>query len=541
MLTVHQLSKTFGVQSFGFQPLLKDITFSINPGERAGLVGPNGSGKTTLLRIIVGEEQADGGHVSATGVRLGYLAQGSTLDPALTLHQVVATAAGDLQQLEEEVQRLAAALSAAPRDNALQAAYDRALQRMATIDPRRAPALLAALGLDSVPGDRTVGQLSGGQKTRLSLALVLLQEPDLLLLDEPTNHLDIEMLEWLEQWLVSFPGGALLVSHDRTFLDRTVSKILALDPHTRALHEYAGNYTDYIQQVQRQQERQWDAFRDQQYEIRRMRQDIARIKQQAQRTEGSTNNDQLRRYAKKVARKAKTRESRLERYVNAGERVEKPARSWQMKLDFQEPQHVGQDVLVLDELSVGYDPDDPLLAGLNLVVRGGQRVVLTGANGSGKTTLLRTIAGQLTPLAGRLRLGSGVKLGYMSQEQKLLDPHLSALQMLQRVAPLNETDARSFLHFFLFAGDDSLRTSADLSFGERARLALALLVARGSNFLLLDEPINHLDIPSRSRFEEALAQYEGTVVAVVHDRYFIDAFATDVWFIRGSHIEHTIR
>lgn len=272
-----------------------------------------------------------------------------------------------------------------------------------------------------------------------------------------------------------------------------------------------------------------------------MRQDIARIKEQARRTEGATKNDQLRRYAKKVAKKATSREKKLERFLDSEERVEKPARSWQMKLELGRPEHVGQQVLVLEELAVGYPGQRPLLADVNLTVQGGQRIVLTGPNGSGKTTLLRTIAGMLRPVAGHVRLGASVKMGVMTQEQRLLDPALSALETIQGAAPLTETDARSFLHYFLFSDDEPLKPIAELSYGERARLALALLVAQGCNFLLLDEPINHLDIPSRSRFEEALAQFEGTTLAVVHDRAFIERFASDVWLVEGQRIRRQIR
>lgn len=368
MLTVHQLSKTYGVQ-----PLFKEITFSVNQNERVGLVGPNGCGKSTLLRIIAGKERPDNGHVAiGTETRVGYLAQGFALDPARTLRQVVASATGDARQLEEDVQQLAVALAAQPDDAELQAAYDRALQRLSTLIPGRVPLLLEKFGLDM---EEPVRHLSGGQKTRLALALVLLKEPRLLLLDEPTNHLDVAMLEWLEEWLNSYTGGVLLVSHDRTFLDRTVNKIIAMGSHSATARESTGNYGDFLEESLRERERQWDAYRDQQDEIRRMRQDIARIKQQAQRKETATTNDQLRRYAKKVARKAKSRETRLQRYLEDSERVGKPTRSWKMKLDFQEPQHVGQDVLRLESLAAGYDVQNPLLEHINLDIPGGRRVV----------------------------------------------------------------------------------------------------------------------------------------------------------------------
>jgi ATP-binding cassette subfamily F protein 3 len=230
--------------------------------------------------------------------------------------------------------------------------------------------------------------------------------------------------------------------------------------------------------------------------------------------------------------RAKAIEHRIEKLLTE-DRLEKPRMGWQMKLDFGEVPASGQDVLALEDLAVGYG-DVPLLSGLNGVVRHGTRLALVGPNGSGKTTLLRTIAGRLPPLAGRARLGANVHLGYMAQEQELLPPDLNALEFIRRRASLSETDARSFLHYYLFAGDDVFVRVGDLSFGERARLALAGLVVEGCNFLMLDEPINHLDLPSRARFEQALAGFDGTVVAVVHDRYFIEGFATELWEVDGG-------
>ncbi len=542
MLTAHHLCKSYSIS-----PILKDVSFSINPAERVGLIGPNGCGKTTLLRILAGQETPDEGVVTAPpSLRIGYLQQGFAAGDHATLGDLIRQAVGDPQAAEAEVARLASALSAQPDRQDLQTAYDAALQRLQVIaqgDTGQAEGILKALGLSAIPQGQLAATLSGGQKTRLALALVLLGRPQLLLLDEPTNHLDIEMLEWLETWLQSYPGAALIVSHDRTFLDHTVSRVLDLDPETHMLREYTGNYSAYLEQYLAGRQRQMAAYRDQEYEIRRIKQDIARAKQQSLKVELSTTPRQpgVRRIAKKVARKALSREKKLDRYLESDERVEKVRESWQMKADifsaeFGAAPRSGQDVLTLENLAVGYPGCAPLLEGVNLYVRAGRRVAITGPNGAGKTSLVRTIAGSLPPVAGSLRLGANTRLGYMAQEQELVDPARSALEIIQSAAPLNDTEARAFLHYFLFTGDDPLRPARELSFGERARLSLAALVAQGCNFLLLDEPINHLDIPSRARFEQALAQFDGTVLAVVHDRYFIERFADEMWVVAAGSV-----
>jgi len=532
MLSAHQITITYGIHT-----VLQDITFSISDGERIGLIGPNGCGKSTLLRILSGQEKPDSGSVAHTrpGLRIGYLPQGFELDPAITLAEACAPTSA--YNAEAEFIELAAALAASPADQTLQQAYDVALQAMegANLPPVN---LLAPLGLAGIAPEMRVGNLSGGQKTRLMLARLLLTEPNLLLLDEPTNHLDIGMLEWLEGWLGSFPGAALIVSHDRAFLDNTVSRILDLDPETHCLHAYPGNYSSYLEQFLAAREKQWDEYRDQVAEIRRIQQDIARTKQQSLQVEQSTTPRQphVRRIAKKVAVKALAREKKLECFLESDDIVEKPKPSWQLKLDFAAPGHQSRDILVTENLSIGYPGHAPLLENIRLQIQAGQRIALTGQNGCGKTTLLRTIAGKLPPLSGSVRLGASVKLGYMTQEQEHLDLRKSPLETIQSAGVFTQTEARHFLHYFLFAGDDPLRPCGEMSYGERARLELALLVAQGCTFLLLDEPVNHLDIPSRARFEQALAKYTGTVLAVIHDRYFIEQFATQTWVVEAGRI-----
>ena len=544
MLTAHHIHKTYGIQ-----PILQDISFSISDAgtrhEHIGLIGPNGCGKTTLMRILAGIEQPDSGMVASTRshLRIGYLAQGMDFAPGQTLHSALGLATVSEAELEAEITSLAQAISTNPNDTALQASYDSALATLSTFHSPLST-VLAPLGLADLPRDTPVSHLSGGQKTRLMLARVLFEEPHLLLLDEPTNHLDIEMLEWLEDWLDRFQGAALIVSHDRAFLDNTVTTIFELNPSTHRLQSYPGNYGDYLEQKLTEREKQTQAYQDQQDEIAQLRSAAAHIRGLTKMKKGgkADGGDKFakgffgNRATKNVAGRAKHIEARIEKLLTE-DRIEKPKQNWQIKLDFGAPAHQSKDVLVTEGLSIGYTPDRPLLENLDLHIRAGQRIALTGPNGAGKTTLIRTIARKLLPLAGRLRLGTTVKVGYMSQEQELLDPAFTALQTIQSAAPFNETEARNFLHYFLFKGDDALRPSASLSFGERARLQLGTLVAQGYTFLLLDEPINHLDIPSRARFEEALANFKGTILAVVHDRYFIERFASAVWNVRDGKIE----
>ena len=539
MLTAHHIHKTYGIQ-----PILQDISFSVSNRERIGLIGPNGCGKTTLMRILAGIEQPDSGTVASTrpGLRIGYLAQGMDFEPDQTLQTALSLHPVPRAELEAEIASLALALTSNPDNIILHDKYDSTLHQLSAVSSQPS-VVLGPLGLADISLDTPIAHLSGGQKTRLMLARVLLEEPHLLLLDEPTNHLDIEMLEWLEDWLNRFQGAALIVSHDRAFLDNTVTSILELDPKTQTTKSYPGNYTEYLDLKEKEYEKQYDEYNDQISELRKLHNAARHLRRIAQFKKGgkTDNNDK---FAKgffgdrttHTARRALRIEKRIEKTLDE-DRKEKPIPGWQMKLDFGASTHQSKDVLLSESLSIGYAPDNPLLENLNLHIRAGQRIALTGPNGTGKTTLIRTIAGKLNPLAGSLRLGQTVKFGYMAQEQELLDPNLNPLQNIREVAALGETDARNFLHYFLFKGDAVLRKAAELSFGERARLQLAVLVAQGCTFLILDEPINHLDIPSRARFEEALTNFKGTILAVVHDRYFIERFASEVWNVRDGRIE----
>lgn len=550
MLNVHHISKSFGIDT-----VLNDITFSLSPGDRVGLVGPNGCGKTTLLRILMGLENADSGSFSVDppGLRVGYLAQGfdsaRVEDVQFTIGAYIEQASGDLTSLADQVDRLAQQLSSSPDRQDLPAQYDAALAKLSAAVETSAGSkeILAALGLDNFAPDTPVAYLSGGQKTRLALAGVLISGPELLLLDEPTNHLDIAMLEWLEGWLArpttkTTIQAVLFVSHDRAFLDQVATAIYEIDLNTHQLRQYTGNYTAYLDQKLAEREKQKQAYADQQEEIERLTVSMRQVMDKARFRKGgkADSGDKFAKgffanRSKGTIRRAKQIEARIDR-LKTDERVDKPGLSWQMKLDFGEVETGSKDILLTEDLAVGYD-GQPLLEGLNLHLRSGDRVALTGENGSGKTTLLRTLTGVIPPISGSFQIGPSVRVGVMTQEQEDLDPSLDAFETVRREGALTETEARSFLHYFLFAGDDVFVPVGKLSYGERARLSLARLVARGCTLLLLDEPINHLDIPSRARFEQALAAYRGTVLAVVHDRYFIDGFATALWQIDGRGVK----
>ena len=529
MLTVSNL--TVGR---GFRDLFTNFSFSVGAGERVAILGPNGSGKSTLMECIAGRLTPRSGSVTRNpqALAVGYLQQShDAVDRAATVGEFLES---DLA-LEEQLAATAARLATSPADPQAEAAYTAALERLSATQAAAGTPALADWSLDDLDPAMPVRELSGGQRQKLALARLLAERPDFLLLDEPTNHLDAGALDRLAEVLLRFRGGVLLVSHDRAFLDQVATGILAIDPASGTLTRYAGNYSAHAQQRSRERERQRALFRTEQAVMARMRQDIVRTREQARQVERSTTPraPNVRRLAKKVARKAGSREKKLERYRNDPARAQRPTDGWRVKVEFGEAAG-GNRALALERLAIGYGGRPPLLEEVTVDLGRRERVALQGPNGSGKTTLLRTLAGDLQPAAGRLRTSAAAVIGYMAQEQETLDSSSTALETIRAECAMSETDARSFLHFFLFSGDDPLRPIAELSFGERARLSLALLVARGATVLLLDEPLNHLDLDSRERFETALGGFSGAVVVASHDRYFVERFASTVWELRPA-------
>lgn len=531
MLQVSNLNKSYGVQS-----ILKDINFTIQGNDRVGLVGANGCGKSTLLDILTGKLPADSGIVALEkGKILGYLPQKTHLEGDISIQSHLENGIPGLVEAQQMMEEASDRLKAG--DSEALVVYGEAASQFEALGGYqfefKAQAILAGLGLPYFGLDRPMSQLSGGEAMRVHLAGLLLAEPHILFLDEPTNHLDIEALEWLEGFLKTYQGAVLLVSHDRVFLDAIVDRVLEIDEDTHTLREYAGNYSGYARQKELELQKLVAAWQDQQAEIKHLRTDAQRTAEQARHSELVTRDSTLRRYAKKVAKKAKAKEKRLECYLDSDERVEKPEEKWRLRVNFDEGAHQSQLVMAARSLGHAYQ-SGWLFQDLDLNIQQGDRIALIGPNGCGKSTLLKCLLGEIQPSTGSVRIGNSTKIGYMPQQQETLPPEKTPIEIIQAIAPMNQSEVHHFLHYFLFEEEQARLPSSLLSFGQRARLLLAKLVASGSNCLVLDEPVNHLDIPSREQFERALEMFKGTVLVVAHDRAFIQRTADIIWKLKNG-------
>ncbi len=519
------LSASHLAKAYGAQDVFHDISLAVAHQSRAALVGPNGVGKSTLLTILAGRERPDrGGIQRARGLRIGYLPQDGQeileagTRPAQPVWDFCLEAFGGLRQAEEKLARLEAAMGDPRTTEEALAAYG-PLQELFERQggyayPGRLRQVLRGLGIGADLWDRRLSELSGGERSRVGLARLLLEDPDLLLLDEPTNHLDLDGIEWLETWLRDWSGTALIVSHDRYFLDRCVNLVWELS--AGGLATYHGDYTAYVRQ-----QRERDLDRERTYAA-----------QQAYR---SRQEDYIRRnLAGQNTRQAKGRRKRLERFLEQ-EAIDRPDSIVGPSIELTASRRGGETILKTSGLVIGHPSDGtPMLAIPDLTLDRGECVALLGPNGAGKTSLLRTLVGEAEPSAGEVRMGAGIRNGYLSQTETDLDPGMGVLATLQQVAEKKkEGELRSWLARFGLAADAE-KTVAQLSGGERRRLALARLALTGANLLLLDEPTNNLDLLTQEALQSALQAFPETVLLATHDRYLAEALATQVWSISAG-------
>ena len=510
ILACHGINKAFGEEI-----IVKDGSFHIEDHEKAALVGPNGAGKSTIFKIIAGELPSDGGSVILTkGKTMGYLAQHQDMNTDRSIYEEVRTAKADIIAMEQKIRQLELEMKDLSGDsledhmdsyNRLTAAFER---ENGYAYESELTGVLKGLGFQEEEFTKPVNTLSGGQKTRVSLGKLLLTKPDILLLDEPTNHLDLNSITWLETYILNYPGAVLIVSHDRYFLNRIVTKVIEIE--NGELMTYSGNYTDYSQKKQQIREARIKEYLNQQQEIKHQEAVIEKLR--------SFNRE-------KSIKRAESREKILEKIKP----VEKPIetnKDFQLKL---EPATIsGNDVLTVEHLSKAFPPQT-LFSDISFEIKRGEHVAIIGDNGTGKTTLLKILNQVLPADNGTFTLGTNVQIGYYDQEHHVLHMEKTIFEEISDDYPtLTNTQIRNMLAAFLFTGDDVFKRISDLSGGERGRVSLAKLMLSEANFLILDEPTNHLDITSKEILEKALNNYTGTLLYVSHDRYFINQTATRI-------------
>lgn len=501
VLKINGLSKSFGIKT-----VFENVSFEVRSGERIGLVGANGAGKTTLLRCLMGQEDYDKGSVSTSpGAVIGYLRQDFNYE-SQTLREEMELAWKDVLYYKDKLAELARKLETS-HDEELVAAYGRTEERFEYLGGYDYEAttrkILTGLGFSDADWDRDIHGFSGGQKVRINLAAAFVRHPDFLFLDEPTNHLDMGMLEWLEEYLRSYRGGILMVSHDRYFLDATTTGIIDLENHQT--HTYRGNYTQFTKVKALNEEAQERAYEKQQEHIRETEEYIRKYK------------------AGIKAKQARGRQSQLDRL----ERIEKPIHRQSLHFQFEKPAECAEKVLDVMHVTSSYG-EHVIFKDLTMHIKKGESVGLIGPNGAGKSTLLKLIVGDKRADSGFIQIGNRVKPGYYSQELDRLNSEYTVLEQIENDFDMGEREARNLLGMFLFRGDDVFKPVSLLSGGERARLTLLMLFLEKPNFLILDEPTNHLDIPTREIMEQALAAFGGTSLIVSHDRYFLDRVTTRI-------------
>ena len=502
-------------KSFGEKVILEDASFHIEEREKAALIGNNGAGKTTLLRIIMEEIHADAGQiVLAKDKRIGYLAQYQDVQGHLSVYEELLSTKQYIIDMEERLRAMEVQMKNASGEelDRLMNSYTRLTHEFELENgyayKSELMGVLNGLGFTEEDFTKQVATLSGGQKTRVALGKLLISKPDILLLDEPTNHLDMESIAWLETYLLNYPGAVFIVSHDRYFLDKVVTKVIEID--AGQVRMYAGNYSAYAEKKAQLRDAQYKAYLNQQREIKHQEAVIVKLK--------SFNRE-------KSIKRAESREKML----NKIQRIDKPIEvQSQMRLSLEPRVVSGNDVLTVEDLAKSF-PQQKLFSNISFQIKRGERVALIGNNGTGKTTMLKILNGLLDADAGSFSLGAKVQIGYYDQEHHVLHAEKTIFEEISDTYPtLTETQIRNMLAAFLFTGDDVFKVISSLSGGERGRVSLAKLMLSEANFLILDEPTNHLDIASKEILEEALNSYTGTVLYVSHDRYFINQTATRI-------------
>ena len=510
-------------KSFGSNEIIKDANFLVNEHEKVAIVGVNGAGKTTLLKILTGEEHADSGNVIlAKDAKLGYLRQINNVDSTLSIIDELYTVIEHILNMEKrmlEMQEQMQHLSGEALEE-LYSSYTALTHSYELMDGYAAKSkvigILKGLGFDENDFDRKINTLSGGQKTRVFLAKLLLEEPDIILLDEPTNHLDLRSIEWLESYLLNYKGAVIIVSHDRYFLDKIVSKVI--DIENAEVQMYSGNYSDFSAKKQMLLDAKMKEYLNQQQEIKHQEAVITKLKQFNR---------------EKSIKRAESRQKQLEKI----DRVEAPITHIEnMKLSLDISKESGKDVLTVHNLAKSFD-EKHLFSNINFEIKKGERVAIIGDNGTGKTTLLKIINGLLSPDTGEVIYGSNVSIAYYDQEHQVLHMDKTLFDEISDTYPdMNNTQIRNILAAFLFTGEDVFKKIGDLSGGERGRVSLVKLMLSKANFLLLDEPTNHLDILSKDVLESALNSFPGTICYVSHDRYFINKTATRILDLTGNRL-----
>lgn len=502
-------------KSFGEKVILEDASFHIEEREKTALIGNNGAGKTTLLRIIMNELHADAGQVVlAKDKRIGYLAQYQDVQGHLSVYEELLSTKQYIIDMEDRLRAMEVQMKNASGEelDRLMNSYTRLTHEFELENgyayKSELMGVLNGLGFTEEDFSKQVATLSGGQKTRVALGKLLISKPDILLLDEPTNHLDMESIAWLETYLLNYPGAVFIVSHDRYFLDKVVTKVIEID--AGQVRMYNGNYSAYAEKKAQLRDAQYKAYLNQQREIKHQEAVIVKLK--------SFNRE-------KSIKRAESREKML----NKIQRIDKPLEvQSQMRLSLEPRVVSGNDVLTVEELSKSF-PQQKLFSDISFQIKRGERVALIGNNGTGKTTMLKILNGLLEADAGSFSLGAKVQIGYYDQEHHVLHAEKTIFEEISDTYPtLTETQIRNMLAAFLFTGDDVFKVISSLSGGERGRVSLAKLMLSEANFLILDEPTNHLDIASKEILEEALNSYTGTVLYVSHDRYFINQTATRI-------------